>query len=283
MTRDYLNGAGRPNVFDALAKNEDDFGLVLGSRRRFRTAWMAKVDAVIATRRAQGRDAAHRRGDLLDLLLAVRDPETGDSLSDGEIRDQCMTMLAAGFETTSRLLFWATYLLGLDPEEQEKLRAEVTAVPPDRIEVIDDLEQWPRLRLVLLEAMRLYPPAPYIVRKALADDVIGGHRITAGSEVWISPFVLHRHRKFWGNPTAFLPDRFAGQASPWTRLPGYMPFGGGPRICIGAAFALVEAQIILGTLLSRFGFDLDDARPALPVFRITTVPDHDPWFKLAPT
>jgi cytochrome P450 len=278
--REFLSGPGRPNLFDALATSEGDFPFVLGLRRRFEKAWLSDVDSVIAARKARGPDAEHKRGDLLDLLLSARDPQTGEGLPDAEIRDQCSTMLAAGFETTSRLLFWASYLLALDQAEQDLIREEVLAFPPEWVETMADLNHWPRLKCALLEALRLYPPVAYVVRKAVADDVLADQPITAGTEVWISPFVIHRHRKFWDQPTAFVPGRFAGIASPWTSLPHYMPFGAGPRICIGAGFAITEAQIILASLLAKHRIGLESDRPVLPVFRLATVPDHDPVFKL---
>jgi cytochrome P450 len=147
--------------------------------------------------------AAH--GDLLDLLLAARDPESGEALSEAEVRDQCSTMLVAGYEMTARLLFWATYLLTLDVAEQNRLRVELAAFPPERVRSLDDLLNWPRLRQTLLEALRLYPPAAYISREAIADDIVAGELIRPGTQVWISPWVMHRHRKFWDNPTAFMP------------------------------------------------------------------------------
>lgn len=282
LVRDYLSRAGRPTPLDAMAVREEDFPWANGLRQRFRARWTAEVDRIIADRKAAGRDNAHKRGDLLELLLSARDPQTGEGLSDADIRDQCATMLAAGFETTSRLLFWTSYLLSLDQVEQARIRDEVTAFPVDRVAAMDDLANWPRLRQALLEAMRLYPPVAYIVRKALADDVIAGQAVKAGSEIWISPWVLHRHRKFWDRPTAFMPDRFAGKPSPWTSLDAYLPFGAGPRICIGAAFAMTEAQIILAGLLSRYRLRVEGSRPVLPVFRLATVPDHEAWFGLEP-
>ncbi len=280
MARNYLEGAGRPTVLDAVAKTETQFGWASGSRKRFRQSWTQMVDDVIATRTIRGSDQAHARGDLLDLLLKARDPQTGEAPSSDEIRDQCGTLLAAGFETTSRLLFWATYLLALDPAEQERIRAEVQAFPSADVTRMEDLAHWPRLRNALLETLRLYPPVAYVVRKAINDDVVAGHAIAAGTEVWISPYILHRHRKYWENPTAFMPDRFAGIASPWTSLDTFLPFGAGPRICIGAGFAMVEAQIVLASLLSRYRISLEDNRPVLPTFRLATVPDRDPYFTL---
>ncbi|ESQ75857.1 cytochrome P450 [Asticcacaulis sp. AC402] len=281
MVRDYLGGAGRPNPMDGMARTESDFGWAMASRQSFSRKWTAMVDSVIAERRAAGGDAAHARGDLLDLLLAARDPQTAEGLSDAEIRDQCSTMLAAGFETTSRMLFWASYLLSLDPAEQDRLCGEIAAFSPDQVTRMEDLAHWPRLRNTLLEALRFYPPAAYITRRAMGDDEVGGHRIRAGTEVWISPFVLHRHKKFWDQPTAFMPDRFAGVNAPWATVEAYLPFGAGPRICIGASFALVEGQFLLAHLLSRFRILATDERPVLPVFRVTTVPDRDPVFSVA--
>ncbi|MEI9905180.1 MAG: cytochrome P450 [Asticcacaulis sp.] len=280
LVRDFLEGAGRPTVWDALSTSESAFAWASGKRRRFQKAWFRIVDDLIAERKAQGGDQSHKRGDLLDLLLAARDPQTGEGLTDAEVRDQCATMLAAGFETTSRLLFWASYLLALDPAEQALAAEEIRAFPPDRVGGMDDLSHWPRLKCVLLEALRLYPPVAYIVRKAIAADNLAGQEITAGTEVWISPFVIHRHRKFWDNPTAFMPQRFAGIASPWTSLEHYVPFGVGPRICIGAGFAMTEAQIVLANLLARYRLVLEDKTPVLPVFRLATVPSHDPLFRL---
>ncbi len=280
LARNYLDGAGRPTVLDAIATGEDHFGFATGARRRFKRDWTRMVDEVIADRKRGGSDQPHKRGDLLDLLLSARDPQTGEAIDDVEIRDQCATLLAAGFETTSRLLFWASYLLGLDRAEQARVREEIRAFPVDRINTMADMAHWPRLRNVLLEALRLYPPVAYVVRKAIHDDVIMGNPITAGTEVWISPWIIHRHKKYWDRPTAFMPDRFSGIPSPWTSMDTYLPFGGGPRICIGAGFAIVEAQIILASLLSNFRLVPEDNKPVLPMFRLATVPDRDPWFKL---
>ena len=189
-------------------------------------------------------------------------------------------MIVAGYETTARLLFWATYLLTLDVAEQDRLRAELAAFPPERVSNLDDLLNWPRLRHVLFEALRLYPPAAYISREATADDVVAGEPVRVGTQAWISPWVLHRHRKHWDNPTAFTPDRFTGKLSPWTGGGAFLPFGAGPRICIGATFAMAEAHIVLATLLARFKITLDAARPVLPVARITTAPSYEPSFRL---
>jgi cytochrome P450 len=278
MVRGYLNGPGRPNVLDGFVRTEDGLAFALRKRRRFQLAWCAAVDGVVAERRQAQRSS--QRGDLLDLLLAARDPETGEALSDTEVRDQCATMLVAGHETTARLLFWTCYLLTLDPGEQARLRAEILAFSPERVVKLDDLLHWPCLRQTLLEALRLYPPVAQISREAIADDIVVGEQVRPRTQIWISPWVMHRHRKFWHNPAAFIPDRFAGKPSPWSAGSPFLPFGVGPRICIGATFALAEAQIILATLLSRFSVTLDDPRPVLPVGKVTVAPSFEPMFQL---
>ena len=278
LVRRYVTGAGRPQIFDAFAKSETSFAFTLGRRRAFQQRWFSAVDAIVAARRSARRDAGHQ--DLLDLLIAVRDPETGDPLAADEVRDQCATMIFAGYETTARLLFWASYLLTLDHGEQARLRAEVTAFPPERVATLDDLGHWPRLRLVLLEALRLYPPVPILTREPIEDDVIMGEPVRRGVQVYVVPWVLHRHRKHWRHPTAFIPDRFAGQSSPWTSGGAYLPFGAGPRICIGAVFALAEAQIMLATVLHRYTLAIESKRPVMPVGRLTVQPSHAPMFRL---
>lgn len=280
FVRTYLKGPGRPRLADALAREERDFGFLNGSRRRFRAKWFGTVDALVDARRSRGASGTTR--DLLDVLLAVRDPETGAPLPPEDVRDQSATMLFAGFETTTRLLFWTAYLLALDQGEQAAIRAEIAAFAPERVTSLDDLENWPRLKRALLEALRLYPPIPLLVREAIAPDEIMGEPIAPGDLVWISPWTLHRHRNHWEHPTAFMPDRFIGQPHPWTQG-AFMPFGGGPRICIGASFAMAEAQILLATLLSHYHVDLIDRRPVMPVGLVTTKPDYEPRFELSKT
>lgn len=279
MVRRYIAGVANPNAFDVLARGDDDYAFAQLGRLRAGRAWMAAVDRLVAERRRDGAPAASR--DMLDLLLAARDAETGEALGDGEVRDQAATMLFAGFETTARLLFWTAWLLALDPLEQDRLRAEVRAFPPDRVSGLDDLQNWPRLRRALLETLRLYPPGGMILREAAEDDEILGHRLTPGMQAWTSIWVLHRHRRFWEQPEAFRPERFAGQYAPWTAGGAYMPFGAGPRICIGATFAMAEASLVLATLLARHEVRLADARPVLPVGKMTTMPDHEPLFALS--
>ncbi len=278
LVREYADGPGRPNLFDALATSEDSFAFATGKRARFQKRWFAAIDQIIARRRVSPTKAGHR--DLLDLMLRLTDAETGEALSDAEIRDQCATMFFAGSETTARLMFWASYLLAMDPEEQASVRKEIAACPPERIIGLDDLQDWRRLRNVLLETLRLYPPVAHIVRAANESDDICGEKIEANTQVYISPWVMHRHRRFWDRPTAFLPGRFGEKTAPWTQTPAYIPFGSGPRICIGLWFALAEAQIVLAQLLLRYRISLPDPRPVLPVGRVTIEPCYEPLFEL---
>ncbi|MBU4436531.1 MAG: cytochrome P450, partial [Alphaproteobacteria bacterium] len=277
MVRTFVSGPGRAQLWDGLAKTEDDFAFSLGPRKRFAKAWFAEVDAIVTERRVKGPGG----GDMLDLLIAARDPETGEPLTDAEIREQSATMIAAGFETTSRLLFWTAYLLARDPAEQARVRAEIAAAPPETMDSLAALQAWPRLKACLLEALRLYPPVSLILRANVGTETILGHRLPPGCLITISPWVMQRHNGLWEEPTAFRPDRFAGKAAPWTSG-AFMPFGGGPRICIGASFAMAEAQVILGQLLARFDIALDDRRAMIPVGGVTTSPSVELWFRLTP-
>jgi cytochrome P450 len=252
MVRGYVEGPGHPNILDMLARGESTFAIATRKRRAFQKAWFTAVDEVITLRSQSHHDGEHR--DLLDLLLAARNVKTGEALSATEVRDQCATFIFGGFETTARLLFWACYLLTLDLAEQERLRTEVAGFSPERLSSLEDLANWPHLRMTLLETLRLYPPVPHLVREPLGDDEILGESVGVHSQIWISPWVMHRHRKFWEQPTAFMPKRFTSKASPWNTIGAYLPFGAGPRICIGATFAMAEAQIMMATLLRRYRF-----------------------------
>jgi cytochrome P450 len=276
MAPGYLTGPGAPNVFDVMARSEQSWQWPMRRRHRYLKEWFAAFDDIIAERRRTGPPELSR--DMLDLLLAARDPETGDALNNDDIRYQCSTMLAAGFETTARLLFWAAYLLCLDPAEQERVRAEVIGAPSATGKQ-GHVPRWPLLRQVLLETLRLYPPAPLITREAIAPDRVLGVDIQPGTQIFISPWVIHRHRQYWDQPTVFMPSRFKDQPVPWTSG-NFIPFGGGPHICIGAAFAMAEAEIILATVLTFFRISAVDTQPVLPVGRITNMPSYEPRFRL---
>ena len=221
------------------------------ANRRFMTA-RTILDRWISEMIAARRSSPSRGGAFIDILLDARDADTGRPLSDRELRDEIMTMLMAGHESTSVALTWAWYLLDRHPDVFEALRTELcTVVGPRRVEAGD----LPRLKLtsmVVDETLRLYPPAWSTTRSPLRDDVIGGHRIPRGKYVIVSPFVTHRHPAFWPDPEAFRPERFRDGVPLGAERFAYLPFGGGPRQCMGAQFALTEAKIVLATLAAKF-------------------------------
>jgi cytochrome P450 len=231
------------------------------------------VYTLISRRRAEGTDT----GDVLSMLLAARDDETagdsgaedGASLSDREIRDQAMTLFAAGHETTSNALSWTFYLLARHPRERARLVAELRDVLGGRAPTVDDLARLPYLDQVVKESMRLYPPAWTQGRRAIAPFELEGYSLPAGQIVMFSQWVIHRLPDLWGDPDAFRPERFAPEAE--QRIPpyAYFPFGGGPRMCIGMPFANLEARLLLATMLQRYVPNLEPGFPVVPQPRIT--------------
>jgi cytochrome P450 len=210
------------------------------------------VHGIIAQHRQQDTDT----GDLLSMLLFVRDEETGQGMNDQQVHDEVMTLLLAGHETVSIALTWTWYLLSQHPEVERRLHAELDEVLGGQMPTVDHLGKLSYTRMVLEEALRLYPPAWIFGRKALADDEIGGYFIPANSMIVLSPYVTHRHPTFWEDPEAFDPERFAPERSASRPHYAYFPFGGGPRLCIGSNFALMEMQFILATIAQRYRLHL---------------------------
>lgn len=198
-----------------------------------------------------GTGSGNRDG-LISVLIDARDEETGERLSDREVRDEVMTLFFAGHETSARTLTWLWYQLSRHTEVEERLRAEVETVLGGRPVTIDDLPRLSYTRQVIQEALRLYPQPPINMRRAVGDDEIGGYPIPAGTRVMFSVYHLHRHPEFWDNPKEFDPDRFDEQAVAGRDRSCYIPFGIGSRICVGNTFAMTEMQIALVTLLQRF-------------------------------
>jgi len=275
LVREYFVHAGWIAVWDMLARRESDYASMQKERSDFKRRWFAEIDGIVANRRLQ--PPADGARDLLDLLMNARTGDGAPALSDKEISDQVATMMAAGFETT-HAMFWTIYLLACDPAVQAEVRAEVLATPAASVRTLADLRAWPGLRRVLMEALRLYPPFPVTARVARQDDVVGGVRIKAGTLVMLSPWIIHRHHRFWDQPDAFIPSRWIARED----RPGehYIPFGVGPRVCIGAAFAMSQVMLVVATLMARYRVELDDARPVLPTLRNATVPAIEPWFRL---
>ena len=247
------------------------------ARRRFQARWMALIDRIIAARLAAPPSEQPR--DLFDLLRAAKDPETGAVFTPVQLRDQVATMIVAGHETTAITLFWSLYLLASVWPEQARVAEEVRGLDlsPDAAHAA--LSNLPCTRAVVSEALRLYPPAFTLVRQAIGPDRAAEANIARGAVVMISPWVLHRHRRLWRDPDAFDPSRFLPDAPPPPKF-AYLPFGAGPRICVGGQFALAEATIVLAALIQAFEIALDDPTPVLPVAVVTLQPNHVATFRL---
>ena len=213
----------------------------------------ARMDAIIEARLARG---PGEPPDMLDLLIGAQDPESGTGMGRLELRNNLLAFIVAGHETTALALAWALYLLALHPERQEEARAAARAALGGRAATADDLPALAPVRRVIEEALRLYPPAAFMTRQARIEAELAGHRIGPGCLIMIPIYAIHRHRMLWEDPDAFDPDRFLPERAKGRHRYAYLPFSGGPRICIGMAFALMEAQIILATLLSRFAVAL---------------------------
>lgn len=229
------------------------------------------VNGLIATRRGLIGRGEEAPSDLLTLLLEASDPETGRGLSDLDVRANIVTFIGAGHETTANALSWSLYLLSEAPAVRERVEREVDAAARDE-DAPPPLDRLPLLRAVLDEAMRLYPPVPFLSRAAIGEDRIGRVRIPAGSLVMIAPYVLHRHRRLWEEPDAFDPDRFMPGRREAIDRHAYLPFGAGPRVCIGASFSLQEAAIVMARLVRAFRFELAPGHVVAPVQRVTLRP-----------
>jgi len=218
------------------------------------------------------RPSAERGNAPRDFLALLLEAEGPGGLTRAEVEDNLITFFGAGHETTARALGWTIYLLAKAPWERERVEAEidhVVAREPDPLKWVDAM---PFTRAALEEALRLYPPAPAINREPIEDDVYQGFFLPKGAQVFVMPWTIHRHRRLWEEPDAFLPERFhPGNREKIDRYQ-YLPFGAGARICIGASFAMQEAMIALGVLLSRFRFDVIAATKPWPVQRLTTQP-----------
>lgn len=241
-------------------------------RGRRTMAFFRRIVAETMDQRRRRMDSgpADAPDDFLTLLLKAEKP---GGLTRDEVEDNIITFIGAGHETTARALGWTIYCLAEAPWEREPVEAEIDRVLAEEPDPVKWLDAMPRTRAAFEEAMRLYPPAPSISREALADDRFGRLEIGRGAQILVMPWTIHRHRKLWDKPDAFVPERFhPGNREKLDRYQ-YLPFGAGPRVCIGASFALQEAVIILAVLLSRFRFDaLPETKP-WPVQKLTTQPE----------
>jgi cytochrome P450 len=225
---------------------------------------------IIANRRREDRDY----GDLLSMLLAVRDEETGEGMDNEQLRDEVLTLILAGHETTANALAWTWYLLGQHPEVERKLHAELDEVLGGRAPTMADLGNLNYTGMIIDEAMRLRPPVWAIGRAAIEDDEILGYPIPKGSNVMLSQWFAHRHPSFWENPERFEPERFSAERAAGRPRYAYFPFGGGPRLCIGNMFALMEAQLVLASVAQRYRLRLVPNHPVELQPLITLRPRH---------
>jgi cytochrome P450 len=273
--REYIDSGGR--LFGPLTFFFAPFmeRLPLPSARRFIAA-RERLDARVYRMLRERRESGVDRGDLLSMLLLAQDTEgDGQGLTDRQVRDEVVTIFLAGHETTASTLTWCWYLLAHHPEAQQRLHAELDAVLGDRPPGFDDLPRLPYASGVFAEALRLYPAAAMIFRRALEDHPVGEYVIPKGGIVILSQYAMHRDPRFYPNPDALDPDRWAPEARASRPRFSYFPFGGGPRVCIGDGFASMEGVLVLATIAQRWQPQLLAEHPARLDPRLGTRPSDD--------
>lgn len=232
---------------------------IIGERRRIR--------ASNGARSADGHD-------LLDMLMDARDEETGQGMSDRQLRDEVMTLMLAGHETTANALTWTLYLLSRHPNVRRRVEEEVDEVLGGKIPTFEEIRDLRYLNSVLQESLRLYPPAYATSRTAREEDIIAGYDVDAEAPITISPYLTHRHPDFWEDPERFDPGRFSPEAAARRPRYAYIPFGGGPRKCIGSDFAMTEATLVLAMVAQRYRLHLLPGHPVEMEPLITLRPRH---------
>lgn len=275
----YLGASARPGLLDFVAPAwlPLPWDLV---RARVGRRWFALIEGLVRGRLARRPERpGGGAGDLLDQLLAARHPDTGAPLSARAVCDEVATLLLAGHETTALTLFWSLYVAALAPDWQEAVAQEAAACMLSVDSAEADLPRLPLATAFVQEILRLYPPAYVIARVTLAAQRLAERDVAPGTLVMIAPWVIHRHRSLWERPDAFDPRRFLPPAPAPDRF-RYLPFGVGPRVCIGARFASTEAVLVLALMLRHFRITLADSTPVRPVAVITTQPERSPWFRL---
>src|SRR5437763_2283739 len=211
---------------------------------------------------------------MIRLLLEARDPETGEALDPEALRNEAAVIFMAGHETTANSLAWTWYLLSQAPESEARLHTELDRVLAGRLPSLDDVPQLLFTRAVFEEAIRLYPPVPFLGRQALRDETIRNRRIPEGSMVMVVPWLLHRHKRLWDRPDHFIPERFLPENAAARQRYSYVPFSVGPRVCAGQAFGLTEAILCLATLAQRARLRLLPGTVVEPVCRLTLRPGN---------
>jgi cytochrome P450 len=268
---EFFNVIGRIDGLDVIGF--PSFVPRLGQRktRAVRRFFDAAIDTMIASRRKSLAEGKAVSNDILTLLLQAQDPETGQGMSEAEVRANIITFISAGHETTANTLSWSLYLLSQSPAWRERVAAEAKREPFEPVETLSD--RLVETRAVIEEAARLYPPIVAISRQAIGPDNLCGIAIKPGALVVVAPYVLHRHRSLWDRPDVFDPARFLGRAREAIDRYAYLPFGAGPRICIGATFAMQEATIVLASIMKIFILELARGHAVWPVLRVTLRPE----------
>lgn len=273
----YLETAGKASLLDILKVP----AFVPRPKRVVGKAIIA--DLIRATDKAvearMGREPADPPP-LLDLLIGASDPETGRTMTAEELRDNLLTFLVAGHETTALTLSWALYLVAFDPAVQERARTEARAVLGDRPAGAEDVANLPYIRQILLETMRLYPPVAILSRTAMKPDQLRDREVRAGDVMLLPFYALHRSEVLWDDPNGFDPDRFADPKA--IDRYAFLPFGAGPRVCLGMDFAMQEAVIVLATMLARFRFTAIPGRNPEPVMILSLRPKGGVWLDVEP-
>ncbi len=242
---------------------------------------LARLDEMLDSFIAAHRTSGEKPADLLSMLLAATDEDSGIRMSDGQLHEEMMTLFMAGHETTAMALTWTWYLLSQHPEVEERLVREVSRVLGGRAPTVADLPQLPYTDMVVREAMRLYPPAAGFAREPIEDVHIGGYDVPKGSLVTVNTYALHHDPRFFDEPERFNPERFSAG---WEeRIPRYafLPFGGGPRVCIGNGFAMMEARLILATVVQRCQLSLEPGQEIVPMQLVTVRPKHGIRMRMA--
>ncbi len=249
-------------------------------RQRFRravAAYNAIAQQVITTRRQMMQHDHTAAADWLALFITTCDDDTGEGMTEQQLRDEVITFIGAGVETSAQALSWTWYLLDSYPEVADRIQAELRTVLGTRPPTPEDLPHLSYCRMVLDEALRLYPPAAILPRQANAADVLGGYAVPKNAVVLMSQYVTHRHPDFWPEPERFCPERFnAAQIAARHRF-AYLPFGEGPRVCIGKPFALMEMPLALATIAQTYSLRLVAERPVVPHLATTLQPRDGLW------
>ena len=246
--------------------------------RRYQRA-VEKLDRLIFSSIQERRQQGTEGGDILSLLLAARDAETGEGMNEQQLRDEVLTFLVAGHETAANLLSWTLHLLAQYPDAAERLSAEADQVLQGQTATAEDVPQLKYARRVLEESLRLYPPSVVLPRQANGPDVLGGYPVPKDAALLISQYVVHRHPEFWNAPEQFDPERFLPERTAERHRFAFIPFGGGPRVCIGREFALMEGQLILAVLARAIRFEAVADKEVVPEVYVTLRPGNL-WVRL---